>query len=88
MSRIRLAIEVSMFIRRHIRELFRAAAGMDVSDTAFLAEDIELGIIDELPNDSEAFRWINAVLMLMRTVYGILENAESIIEEEEGRFSI
>jgi hypothetical protein len=33
------------------------------------------GIIDDLDGDSETFRWANAVLMFLRFVKGVLNNA-------------
>lgn len=76
-NNVRLAIEVSRYLRRVIRELFRTGAGVDIDDVLLNdLMDTETGLIDEFSSDSEAWDWINTVLMLFRTIHGILENAE------------
>ena len=85
-NNVRLAIEVSQYIRRIIGELFEEGAGFNIGNTAFLIVDEDhgmgAGIIDELDRDTDEFKWANAVLMLFRTLYGILENAEEELNGE------
>lgn len=81
-NNVRLAVEVSAYIRRVMRELFRDGSGVDITTTAFLMEDDEPGLIDEMSPETAEWQWANAVLMLMRAVYGILEAAESELDEE------
>lgn len=79
---IRLAIEVSRYMRRVMRELFQDGAGIPIGSSSFITEG-DGGIIDELSPDSAAWEWVNAVLMLLRAVDGILENAEDEINEQD-----
>lgn len=81
-NNVRIAIEVSMFLRRALRELFQAGSGVNINTVAYMDDDVELGIIDGLDHNSDEWQWMNAVLMLMRTLHGILESAESEIDEE------
>lgn len=81
-NNIRLAIEVSKYMRRLMRELFLGGAGIPIDQVAYLTEDEDTGIIDGLDPSSDEWQWVNAALMLMRTIYGILENAEGEINEE------
>lgn len=75
---VRIAIEVSRFMRRLMRDLFLDGSGIGITDTLYLEGDgDEVGIIDEFDPSSAQWEWANAVLMLLRTFYGILENAES-----------
>jgi len=78
---VRIAIEVSQYMRRLMRELFREGAGIPIETVAFFLEEGEEspGIVDDLPVDSDVWQWANAVLILMRTLNGILENAEEEI---------
>lgn len=80
--KIELAIEVSRYIRRLLRELFQAGSGVPIDEVAYMLDDEETGIIDELDLETDEWQWVNAVLMLMRTIHGILENAETVIEED------
>lgn len=80
---VRLAIEVSRYMRRLIRELFQEGSGIPIGTAAYLLEDGDSpGIIDEFDVDSSAWQWANAVLMFMRALNGILENAEDEITDE------
>lgn len=80
---VRLAIEVSRYMRRIMRELFQEGAGFQIGTAAYLVDDEgDPGVIDELDVDSSAWQWANAVLMFMRALNGILENAEEEIMDE------
>lgn len=78
---VRIAIEVSRYMRRLMRELFEDGAGIPIDTIATLLPEgeSEPGLIDEIAVDSDAWIWANAVLMFMRTLNGILENAEDEI---------
>lgn len=80
---VRIAIEVSRYMRRLMRELFRDGAGIPIEALPMLLgeEDTTAGIIDDLDVDSSAWQWANAVLMFMRALNGILENAEENLDE-------
>lgn len=80
---IRIAIEVSRYMRRLMRDLFRVGAGVDINVVAYLSEDEDTGVIDEFAPDTDEWEWANSVLMLLRTMYGILENAETEMDIEE-----
>lgn len=78
-NRITIVIEAARYLRRLAAELFESGAGMDIRTVNFMLpedEDAAIGIIDEVTNDSEVYRWINGVLQFMRVLHGILENAE------------
>lgn len=77
---VRIAIEVSRYMRRLMRDLFRAGAGVDINIVAYLSDEEQTGVIDEFDIATDEWEWANAVLMLMRTLYGILENAENEME--------
>ena len=78
---VRIAIEVSRYMRRLMRDLFQDGSGIPIGTTPFFLEDEDTaGIIDEFDVDSSAWEWANAVLMFMRALHGILENAENEIE--------
>jgi len=80
-NRVRIAIEVSRYMRRLMRELFQDGAGIPIHVLPALLEEDDAGpgIIDSLPVDSDAWAWANAVLMCLRALNGILENAEEEI---------
>lgn len=79
---VRIAIEVSRYMRRVMRELFRDGAGLPIEAVSYLVEEEDAsGVVDELAIDSDAWQWANAVLMLLRALHGILENAEEEITE-------
>ena len=78
-NRITIVIEAARYLRRLAAELFESGAGLDIRNVNFMLpedEDAAVGIIDEVANDSETYRWINGVLQFMRVLHGILENAE------------
>ncbi len=81
-SNIRLAIEVSAYFRRAISLLFLRGAGLEVTSVAYLLTDEgDPSIVDGFDLDSPEWDWANSVLMLMRTIYGILEDAESVADD-------
>lgn len=76
-NNVRLAIEVSRYLRRVIRMLFQAGAGVDIDAVLLNEMETGTGLIDEFSPESDEWDWINSVLMLFRTIHGILEAAEA-----------
>lgn len=81
-NNIRIAIEVSRFIRRLAQNLFRDGSGVEIYDSGYLSDEQGVGIIDEFDPTTNEWEWANAVLMLLRTIHGILENAENEIDDD------
>lgn len=55
---------------------------MDIHESGYLSDEQGVGIIDEFSPETDGWEWANAVLMLLRTLHGILENAEQEIEND------
>lgn len=80
----------ALFIMQRAAELFRICAGIPVSET--YEYDVEWnadGLIEDISEEDVALRyWMNSVMVLTRTIVGIISRA---IEEEdaaEGLLSI
>jgi len=70
---INMSVNVALHICTSIAMLFREGAGVRISDFED-DEDSVPGMIDELPAGSEVEEWANAVLGLLRLVYGVLRH--------------
>lgn len=81
---IKMAIEVSRYLRRVTKLLFEAGAGVHIDNLLLEEDNIDTGtgIIDAFAADTVEWDWMNSVLMLLRTINGILEDAENSITEE------
>lgn len=75
MASINILKRAAEEIAREAADLFLQGAGIPIVTDENLDPLEEMGIIDELGNDTPAFRWVNAVLMFLRTVNGILNNS-------------
>lgn len=69
-----MSINVALHICTSVAMLFREGAGVRISDFED-DEDSVPGLIDDLPAGSDAEQWANAVLGLMRLIYGVLRHS-------------
>lgn len=72
MSDLRLSRTAAINLIRTAADLFRDGTGLPLDPEQ---EPSDLGLIDDIPMDEDAYYWANELLRFARVVHGILSNA-------------
>lgn len=76
---INISPRVAVDIVRRAAQLFYDGTGIAIEPLEDLLPNDD-GLIDEIPMDSDAYMWANHLLLFVRTVHGIIQNA--LLEDE------